>query len=114
MHLCHNQFRRRYDDLLARLKRTLRSGHSFIALCLAHDDRHHSLSLLQGSDRILIKCHASCDYCDICAVLGIEQTPWGNNPRHALELSTLTSYCASDQPAQVEWMRGAGNLTETT
>ena len=47
-------------------------------------------------------------------LLGIEQTPWGNNPRHALELSTLTSYCASDQPAQVEWMRGAGNLTETT
>jgi hypothetical protein len=61
----------RLDDLLARLKRVRRSGRGCVALCPAHDDRHHSLSLAQGSDRILIYCHAGCTIRDICDGLGI-------------------------------------------
>lgn len=58
------------DDLLSRLRRVRRSGHGYVALCPSHDDRHHSLSLAQGSDRILIYCHAGCTIGDICDALG--------------------------------------------
>ena len=59
------------DDLLSRLRRVRRSGHGYVALCPSHDDRHHSLSLAQESDRILIYCHAGCTIGDICDAFGI-------------------------------------------
>lgn len=58
-------------SLLPRLKRVRRSGNGYVALCPAHEDRHHSLSFTQGNDRILIYCHAGCTISDICYALGI-------------------------------------------
>jgi phage/plasmid primase-like uncharacterized protein len=60
-----------YDALLALLKRVRKSGHGHVALCPAHDDRHHSLSLRAATGRILIKCHRDCSLESICDALGI-------------------------------------------
>lgn len=49
------------------------SGEGYVARCPAHDDRNPSLSISESPDRkILLKCHAGCDYKDICQRLGIE------------------------------------------
>jgi putative DNA primase/helicase len=59
------------DVLLARLKRVRRSGNGYVALCPAHDDRHHSLSITQSNDRILLHCFADCTVEMICEAFGI-------------------------------------------
>src|SRR5437763_699797 len=58
-------------DLLARLKRVRRSGDGYVALCPAHDDRHPSLSIAQGRDRVLLYCFRDCGIEAICEALGI-------------------------------------------
>jgi hypothetical protein len=59
------------DDLLSHLERVRRSGNGFIALCPAHDDRKHSLSITQADDRILLHCFVDCGIDEICDALGI-------------------------------------------
>ncbi|HEX05475.1 MAG TPA: toprim domain-containing protein [Bacteroidetes bacterium] len=45
------------------------------ARCPAHDDRHASLSFCRGDDgKLLVKCHAGCEFGDIMHALGLEQT----------------------------------------
>lgn len=39
--------------------------------CPAHEDREPSLSVTDGQDRVLIKCHAGCDIDDILGKLGL-------------------------------------------
>lgn len=47
------------------------SGNQFNALCPSHDDRKNSLSVTEKEGRILLFCHAGCDFKDICDALGI-------------------------------------------
>jgi hypothetical protein len=58
-------------DLLPMLKNVRKQGSGFTALCPAHDDHRNSLSIGEKSGRILIHCHANCDFNEICNSLGI-------------------------------------------
>ena len=41
--------------------------------CPAHDDRNPSLSIRQADDgKVLLKCHAGCEFQDVVAALGLE------------------------------------------
>jgi putative DNA primase/helicase len=46
-----------------------RSGGGWVCKCVAHDDKEPSLSIKDGHDQILVKCHAGCDPRDIIAEL---------------------------------------------
>ncbi len=44
----------------------------FLALCPSHDDTHPSLCVAEGNDgRILLYCHAGCDFASICDALSV-------------------------------------------
>ena len=48
------------------------SGSRFMALCPAHEDRCHSLSVREGDDgRALVNCFAGCQATDVVARLGL-------------------------------------------
>ena len=48
-------------EIVARgLDKARNSGDSWMACCPAHDDKNPSLSIAQGDDRVLVKCHAGC------------------------------------------------------
>ncbi len=51
------------------------------ANCPAHDDKNPSLSISIGSDgKVLMKCHAGCEFSAICAAMGIKsQDLFGTN-----------------------------------
>jgi hypothetical protein len=60
--------------VLERLDGVKRAGSGYIARCPAHDDRNPSLSVRLGDHgRVLLKCHAGCDYAAIVAAVGIER-----------------------------------------
>jgi hypothetical protein len=59
-------------DILNKLKGVRRSGSGWVALCPAHDDSRHSLSVGEGEGgRLLVHCHAGCSYEAICLALGL-------------------------------------------
>ena len=60
------------NDLLARLDGVRGSGPQWTAKCPAHDDRNPSLSIAVKAGRILIHCHAGCDWRVVLAALGLE------------------------------------------
>lgn len=48
---------------------------SWMARCPAHDDHDPGLSITEGDDgRVLLRCHAGCDFAHICNVLGLRPT----------------------------------------
>lgn len=47
-------------------------GRRFTAQCPAHEDRNPSLSIADGDDRVLIKCHAGCATDQVVRALGLE------------------------------------------
>jgi len=47
------------------------TGRQRAAQCPAHDDRNPSLSITDGNDRVLIRCHAGCDTDDVLAEIGL-------------------------------------------
>jgi len=54
------------------LKGLRRSGHGYLAVCPAHEDRTPSLSIAAGDDgRVLLRCWAGCETRDIVAALGL-------------------------------------------
>lgn len=47
----------------------------YLALCPAHDDKRHSLSVTTGKDgRVLLNCHAGCAFAAIVGAMGITQS----------------------------------------
>ena len=50
------------------------SGSGFVGLCPvpAHDDRDPSLSVMEGDDGVVLKCHGGCDNADVVSSLGLE------------------------------------------
>jgi hypothetical protein len=61
------------ERLLKRLEGVKRSGEGWKAKCLAHDDQHASLGVIEGKDgRAIPTCHAGCEREAILAKLGLE------------------------------------------
>jgi hypothetical protein len=62
----------RVDRVLDRLRGVRRNADGWSALCPAHDDRNPSLSVgVGGEDRVLLHCHAGCEYTAIIEMLGL-------------------------------------------
>ena len=59
------------DDFLSQLNKVKKSGKGYIALCPAHDDKKHSLSITADKEKILVKCFTGCSTEDIMKSLGL-------------------------------------------
>ena len=61
------------EELLSRLDNVKSAGEdSYTACCPAHDDRDPSLSVKREEDgRILLHCHAGCEFEEVCEALGV-------------------------------------------
>lgn len=60
------------NAMLSRLRAVRRAGGGYAALCPAHADQNPSLSIREGEGRILLHCHAGCDYRSILRALELE------------------------------------------
>ena len=88
-------------DGLSRLRQALQDHGSVIrgtsAQCPAHDDRQASLSISQGRDGALVKCHAGepCGFGDILAALGLAAADLRDEPqnnRRGYEVTATYTY----------------------
>ncbi len=68
------------DGLLAKLQQVRPSGDGFVALCPAHGDKHHSLSIHEKGDHILVKCFIGCTTQNIVSAIGMEMKDLFVNP----------------------------------
>lgn len=65
----------RAQDILHQLRKVKSGGNGqWTALCPAHSDDRHSLSITEKEGRVLLFCHAGCSYEAIRDAAGIEQT----------------------------------------
>ena len=61
------------DFILKKLNGIEKTGRGFMALCPAHNDKNPSLSVSEGRDcRVLLHCHAGCNYRDILRALDLK------------------------------------------
>ena len=68
---------------LARTLKAKRAGAGWMARCPAHDDHTASLSIGEGEGgRLLLKCHAGCEFADILKAAGVEPSR-PNGPDHS-------------------------------
>lgn len=65
------------------------NGRQVSALCPFHEDRTPSLSITNGNDRVLVKCHAGCDTDDILTALGLTRADLFNEPRQKGDKPTV-------------------------
>jgi len=49
-------------DEILRITNARKAGDGWIGLCVGHDDSSPSLSIKQAGDKLLLNCHAGCDY----------------------------------------------------
>ena len=59
------------DDFLEGLESVRRSGGGYMARCPAHDDGEASLSVTEGEEGILVKCHAGCETQEVVRSMGL-------------------------------------------
>jgi hypothetical protein len=61
------------DGVLGLLENVRAAGSQFTARCPAHDDQHNSLTVMQGRQRVVVRCHAGdgCSFEAIAAVLNV-------------------------------------------
>ena len=65
------------DAVLEKLDKVRRCGNGWTARCPVHEDKNPSLSICERSGKLLVHCHAGCDYRDIFTALGIARNkPW--------------------------------------
>lgn len=67
------------------------SGRQRTARCPAHDDNNASLSITEGTERVLIKCHATCTGEDVAAALGLTMADLYDKPRQRTSGFTPTA-----------------------
>jgi putative DNA primase/helicase len=61
------------QKVLSCLERVRQTNDGYMALCPCHDDNNLSLSIRHGQDgRVLLYCHAGCDFDAICAATGLD------------------------------------------
>jgi hypothetical protein len=61
----------RAEDLASRIMKARRSGDNYTGRCPGHQDEQASLSWTNGTDSLLIKCHAGCALETIARALGL-------------------------------------------
>jgi len=59
------------NTLLGKLENVKQSGNQYQALCPAHSDKQHSLSIKADDEKILLHCFAGCSAEDVASALGI-------------------------------------------
>lgn len=84
-------------SLLSRLNQVTRRGDGWMACCPAHDDKHPSLSVGLGEDRVLLRCHAGCTFDDIILALGLRKRDLFLSPAQGKEGVTLSGRTATLQ-----------------
>jgi P4 family phage/plasmid primase-like protien len=62
-----------HSDILSRLTIVGPSGDGLRAVCPCCEDPSPSLIVTLTADRILITCHATCTFTELCAAIGVEQ-----------------------------------------
>jgi archaellum biogenesis ATPase FlaH len=68
-------------DVTELLQKVRRSGDGYVALCPAHEDNRQSLSLTEGSDgKVLLHCHAGCDFASITKAIGVSEAALCGEP----------------------------------
>jgi putative DNA primase/helicase len=70
------------EVVLGRLSGVKRAGDGWSAQCPAHEDRRSSLSIRYENDRILLFCHAGCQFSQVIDKLGLRPSDlFGENAR---------------------------------
>jgi len=80
------------------------SGRQHMARCPAHEDNTASLSVTDGTDRVLLKCHAGCDNTDILAAIKLTYADLFNERR------THNNGTRSAVTAEYRYLDEAGTL----
>ncbi len=70
-----------FDDILDRLEGTRKSGGEWMARCPGHDDRDASLSVKEGEEGVLLKCHAGCETSDVVSAMDLQMKDLFYNSR---------------------------------
>lgn len=60
------------NEILSRLEGVRGSGGQYTARCPAHDDRHNSLAVAQGTKGIVLHCYAGCEPETVADAMGLE------------------------------------------
>lgn len=68
------------ETILSRLDGVRCSGRGWIARCPAHADKNPSLSVREGSGKVLLHCFAACSVEAVCAALKIEMPDLFSEP----------------------------------
>src|SRR5262249_3093790 len=68
------------EQVLSRLSKVRKVGSQYKALCPAHADKNPSLSIKQGDDCVLLRCHAGCDNQQIVDALGLRMADLFDKP----------------------------------
>ena len=90
----------RMQNILNRLDKVKATGSGWLSLCPAHEDRNPSLSLSEGNDgRVLIHCHAGCEFDSIVDALGVsvkdlmpDNGTIGNGKVNKMNISKIYDY----------------------
>ncbi len=105
--------------LLTKFATVKKTSSGWSARCPAHEDGQASLSIAEGDDgRVLLKCHAGCDYKKIVSALGLEErelfnadaTPTTATKKRTSSKSTTKAYATADE-AQKFYERKLGKWT---
>jgi AAA domain len=84
---------------LARSLKAKRAGSGWLTRCPAHDDRHPSLSISEGEDgRLLLHCHAGCEFDAILQAAGIERARPNGEDRAKRKI--VATYIYRDEEGQ--------------
>lgn len=118
-------------ETIARALGGHRAGATWMACCPVHEDRSPSLSISAGNDgKILVRCHAGCDQCDVIAALrkrglwptngqtsrsarqprrrGVEEPDANNLKRSAAALAIWEASHAAEETPVATYLRSRG------
>jgi hypothetical protein len=75
--------------------------------CCGHEDHRPSLSVTDGQDRVLIKCHAGCDIDDLLAKLGLTRRDLfsGGRPDRLTRRRVVAEYPYTDEAGTVLFVK---------
>jgi hypothetical protein len=86
------------SQILSNLKGVKESGSNWLAICPAHDDKRQSLSAAQGDDgRVLLHCHAGCQFDDIISAIGLKKSVLFSQGKHHINREIVCAYDYLDE-----------------
>ena len=97
------------EEFVQRLEHVSRSGSNYTARCPAHDDKKASLSVGDGRDgRVLLYCHAGCDFSAICDAAGVNPKELSGNSRSGPEAGYTLEEFGRDKGLPTAFLREQG------